>query len=115
MIVRRLVKNSSGISANGIPKERTTWLSTSVRDGLAPTAMMMNAGSMVTSRRTASGTCRRRKPCITTWPESVPTAELDRPDASSASAKIALAAPPSSGTSVLCATSSDSTWWKPLL
>ena len=34
------------------------------------------------------------KPCITTWPESVPTAELDRPDATSASAKSTLEAPP---------------------
>ena len=75
----------------------------------------MNAGSIVIVRRTQIGIRRRTKPCITTWPDSVPIAELASPDASSARAKIALAALPSSGTSVLCATSSDSTWWRPLL
>ena len=37
------------------------------------------------------------KPCITTWPASVPTAELERPGGESAIAKIALAALPSIG------------------
>ena len=55
------------------------------------------------------------KPCITTWPESVPTAELERPDASSASANSALDAPPRIGWSVLCAPSSESTLSSPFL
>ena len=55
------------------------------------------------------------KPCITTWPESVPTAELDSPDASSASANSALDAPPRIGSSVLCAPSSESTSSSPFL
>src|SRR6185312_6037810 len=33
---RRLVNQTSGTSAKGIPKLSTTWLSTSVRDGSAP-------------------------------------------------------------------------------
>src|SRR5690349_10718106 len=32
--LRLLVKNSSGISANGMPKDRKTWLSTRALDGL---------------------------------------------------------------------------------
>ncbi len=44
----------------------------------------------------------------------MPTAELESPAASSASAKSALDAPPSSGARVLCAVSSDSTWCRPL-
>ena len=43
----------------------------------------------------------------------IPTAELDRPDASSASANSVLEAPPTSGASVRCAVSSDSTWLRP--
>ena len=33
---RRLVNMTSGMSANGIPNESTTWLMTSVRDGSTP-------------------------------------------------------------------------------
>ena len=103
MMSRRAVKMTSGTSANGIPNESTTCEMTSVRDGSIPIAITTNAGSIVTSRRTASGIWRLMKPCITTWPESVPTAELDRPDASSASANNTLDAPPRIGSSVLCA------------
>jgi hypothetical protein len=53
------------------------------------------------------------KPCITTWPESVPTVELDRPDASRASANSVLEAPPRIGASVRCAPSSESTFSSP--
>ena len=53
------------------------------------------------------------KPCITTWPDSVPTVELDSPDAVSASAKSTLDAPPRSGSSVRCAPSSESTFSEP--
>jgi hypothetical protein len=53
------------------------------------------------------------KPCITTCPESVPTAELDKPEAISASAKRTLDAPPRIGSSVLCAPSSESTFVRP--
>ena len=40
---------SSGISANGIPKERTTWLRTSARDASMPSAMITSAGTIVTA------------------------------------------------------------------
>ena len=36
------------------------------------------------------------KPCITTWPANVPTLELERPEASSATANASAAPPPSS-------------------
>ena len=36
MTSRRLVNMTSGMSANGIPNESTTWLITSVRDGSTP-------------------------------------------------------------------------------
>ena len=39
---------------------------------------------------------RLMKPCITTWPAYVPTLELDRPEASSATANASAAPPPSS-------------------
>ena len=54
------------------------------------------------------------KPCITTWPDIVPTVELDSPEAVSASAKSTLDAPPRIGSSVRCAPSSESTLWSPL-
>ena len=53
-------------------------------------------------------------PCMTTWPDIVPTVELDRPDAVSASAKSTLDAPPRIGWSVRCAPSSESTCVRPL-
>ena len=37
---------------------------------------------------------RSMKPCITTWPAYVPTLELDRPEASSATANASAAPPP---------------------
>ena len=49
-------------------------------------------------------------PCITTWPASVPTVELDRPEARSASAKSVAEAPPRIGFSVSCAFSSEATF-----
>ena len=66
MMSRRLVNITSGISANGIPKERMTWLITSVRDGSSPIAITTNAGIIVTKRRTNSGIRRWMKPCMTT-------------------------------------------------
>ena len=50
-----------------------------MRDGSTPIAITTNAGIIVTSRRTVTGIWRRMNPCITTWPDSVPTAELERP------------------------------------
>ena len=61
------------------------------------------------------GILRAMKPCMTTCPAIVPTAELDSPDPSNASAKSVLEAPPRIGDSVLCAPSSESTLWRPLL
>ena len=86
-----------------------------MRDGSIPIAITTNAGTIVTTRRTIRGICRLMKPCMTTWPESVPTAELDSPDASSASANSALDAPPRIGWRVLCAPSSESTFKSPFL
>ena len=66
-ISERSRQNSrSGISANGIPNESATWLSTSARDGSMPTAMITSAGAIVIARRRKSGILRRMKPCITT-------------------------------------------------
>ena len=74
----------------------------------------MKAGAIVTSRRTAIGICLRMKPCMTTWPASVPTAELERPEPMRATAKIAADALPSSGSSVLCALSIEPMSVRPL-
>ena len=109
MIRRSLVKRTSGTRANGIPKESSTWLITRVLVGLAPIPMTTSAGIIVTPRRTTIGTERRRKPCITTWPASVPTAELESPEKSSESAKSVPALAPSSGFSV-----SPATWRSPI-
>ena len=57
---------------------------------------------------------RRTNPCITTWPESVPTADDDRPEPSSAIAKNVAATGPRIGSSVSCAPSSESTFGRPL-
>jgi hypothetical protein len=72
------------------------------------------AGIIVTTRRTQTGMRLRMKPCITTCPASVPTADDDRPDPSSAIANSAPAAPPRIGSSVLWAPSSESTFGSPL-
>src|SRR3954469_8481539 len=56
------VKMTSGISANGIPNESTTWLRTSAADALTPIAMMTSAGAMVIVRRRKSGIRRWMKP-----------------------------------------------------
>ena len=77
--------------------------------GSSPIAATTSAGTIVTIRRTKIGICRRTNPCMTTCPESVPTVELDRPEASSASANSVLEAPPRIGASVRCAVSSEST------
>src|SRR5215210_781025 len=66
MTSRRRVSSTSGTSANGMPKERTTWLMTSERDGSSPRPSTASAGAIVTSRRSASGIVRAMKPCITT-------------------------------------------------
>ena len=86
-----------------------------MRDGSTPMPITKNAGSIVTARRTKMGILRAMKPCMTTWPAIVPTAELDSPDPSNASAKSVLEAPPRIGDSVLCAPSSESTLCRPLL
>ncbi len=52
---RRLVKMTSGISAKGIPNDRTTWLMTRVPVMLCVNAITTNAGAIVTARRTNSG------------------------------------------------------------
>ena len=54
-------------------------------------------------------------PCMTTWPASVPTADDERPDPSSATAKTALAVAPRIGSSVWWAFSSEATSVRPLL
>ncbi len=78
------MNTTSGISANGMPKDRNTWLSTSARVGLKPTASRTRAGSMVMARRRKTGIRRCRKPSITTWPDIVPTQEDAMPETSSA-------------------------------
>ena len=65
---RRQVSSTSGTKANGMPKDSTTWLSTSASVGFIPAAMMISAGIIVSPRRTMSGMRRLTKPAITTWP-----------------------------------------------
>src|SRR5439155_1242917 len=111
---RRAVKTTSGIKAKGMPNESTTCERTSVRDGSIPRAITTKAGIIVTRRRTVTGIWRWMNPCITTCPDSVPTAELESPEATSARAKSALDALPRIGSSVLWAVSSDATCRRPV-
>ena len=62
-----------------------------------PIASTISAGVIVTARRTKSGIWRRMKPCITTWPDSVPTLDDERPEASRAIPKRMFAWLPSVG------------------
>src|SRR6202023_313645 len=48
---RLLVKNSSGTSANGMPKERKTWLRTRALVLSKPTPIRIKAGIIVIARR----------------------------------------------------------------
>ena len=90
---------TSGTRANGMPNDSTTWEKTSACVTSTPTAITASAGARVTSRRTTSGIRRRRKPCMTTWPESVPTPDAAKPEASSASANSIAAVGPSAAPS----------------
>src|SRR5919199_1542707 len=96
MTSARRVSRIIGTSANGMPKDSTTWEMTSVEDGSSPRASTTSAGAMVIARRRNSLIRRSMKPCMTTWPANVPTLELDSPEASSATAKASAAPPPSS-------------------
>ena len=108
---RRPVSTTSGTSANGIPNDSTTWLSTSAPVGLTPTARITSAGTIVTARRTKTGIRTLMKPAITTWPANVPTLDDEAPDASSATANASAAPPPTSWPSPACAPSMVVTWW----
>ena len=105
MMSARRVNMTSGIMAKGRPKLSTTWLRTSVRVGSRPIPITISAGSIVTKRRSQTGICRCRKPCMMTCPAIVPTVEDESPEASSESAKTQDDALPSSGSSVRCASS----------
>ena len=65
-----------------------------------PSHTTMNAGIIVTRRRTTTGMRKPTKPCMIICPAIVPTAELDSPDASSAVRNTPEAAAPSNGVSV---------------
>ena len=65
-----------------------------------PRATTTKAGTIVTSRRTQTGIAKPTKPCMIICPAIVPTAEEDRPDASSDTRKRPAAAGPSRGVSV---------------
>ncbi|PHP53719.1 hypothetical protein BW737_000615 [Actinomyces ruminis] len=68
MICFEPVARMSGTIASGIPKESTTWLSTSAQVGSAPTAMMISAGTRVTARRASRGTRTCRSPAMISLP-----------------------------------------------
>ena len=68
MMSRRPVSMTSGTSASGMPKESTTWLSTSTLVGLIPMASTASAGIIVIARRSARGIWNLMKPAITIWP-----------------------------------------------
>src|SRR6185437_11022432 len=107
MNLARLVKWSSGNSANGSCSASTTWLSTrrsvtlpSPRQPITRIAGTM-AARRVIRRRCHGATRQRVKPSITTCPASVPVMVLLWPLASRATANTTLAvAAPSSGVSV---------------
>ena len=82
------VNITSGIIANGIPKDRNTWLRINAREGSKLAAITISAGTMVIPRRRKTEILRWMKPCITTWPARVPTDDEEMPDASSATPKI---------------------------
>ena len=58
MMSRRRVSSRSGTSANGMPNDSTTWLSTSASVGFTPIARTTSAGSIVTRRRRTIGIVR---------------------------------------------------------
>ena len=66
--LRLAVSGTSGISANGMPNESTTWLSTSERVGSKPSPRITSAGISVTSRRASSGTRTCSRPCMISAP-----------------------------------------------
>jgi hypothetical protein len=101
----RLVSRSSGISAKGSAKLRTTCERTRMRSGSRPVAMMAMAGMMVMKRRRKMGNLMSRKPSMMTCPAMTPTVEDDRPEQSSATAKTIAAARPKSGPRVWYASS----------
>src|SRR6266702_8147380 len=90
----RRVNNTNGTNANGMPNDSTTCDNTSVSVAGSCSASTVSAGSIVTPRRTNTGTLRWMNPCITTCPAYVPTLEDDSPDASSATANANAAPPP---------------------
>jgi hypothetical protein len=94
MTSARRVSRIIGTRANGIPKASTTWEATIVLVASSTSARTIHAGVIVTARRTNSGMRRLMNPRITTWPAEVPTMELDRPEASNATAKSSAAPPP---------------------
>ncbi len=102
------MNSTSGTSANGMPNERTTWLSTSARVGATPRNATIRAGAAVIARRANSGICRWMKPCITICPASVPTDDEERPDASRATPSSTAAQRPGSACSPWKASSIDS-------
>ncbi|MNY68733.1 hypothetical protein D3C86_2065460 [compost metagenome] len=51
MILRSLVKITSGIKAKAIPNDSTTWLMTRALVALIPKAMMASGGIIVIARR----------------------------------------------------------------
>ncbi len=67
---------------------------------LTPIATTINAGTMVTVRRTHTGMRKPTKPCMIICPAMVPTTELEMPEAISEARKMPAAAAPNSGVSV---------------
>ena len=65
---RRRVSSTSGTSANGMPKERTTWLTTSDFVGVEPDREHHERRRHRHEPPDTSGIERRMKPCMTTWP-----------------------------------------------
>ena len=62
--------------------------------GLKPTPITIRAGIIVMARRAKIGICRWMKPCMTSWPDMVPTQEDAIPDASRARPKNVPLCPP---------------------
>jgi hypothetical protein len=78
IVSRSRVMSNSGMSANGMPKDRTIWEKTKAWLVFTASARMISEGSIVRVRRTSRGMRQFMKPAMTIWPAQVPTLEDDR-------------------------------------
>ena len=68
IVSRSRVMSSSGMSAKGMPKDRTIWEKTRAWLVLTASARTISEGSIVRARRASSGMRQFMNPAMTTWP-----------------------------------------------